>query len=55
VVAEAIKAPREPGTVNAMTIRAAIELAAYTDAKAPFIRSVIERAMAQPALTADPR
>jgi GrpB-like predicted nucleotidyltransferase (UPF0157 family) len=28
---------------------------AYTDAKAPFIRSVIERAKAQPALAADPR
>jgi len=54
VVAEAIKAPREPGPVNAMTIRAAIEFAAYSHAKTPFIQSVIERAKAQPALTADP-
>jgi len=38
-----------------MTIRAAIEFAAYSHAKTTFIRSVIERATARHALTADAR
>jgi len=38
-----------------MTLRAAVELAAYSEAKAPFIRSVIERARAKPEPAAGPR
>ena len=47
-MAEAIQALR----ARSMTLRAAVELAAYAEAKAPFIRSVIERARAKPAPTA---